>query len=134
MTKDKVIEEGKRGRESMKRLFVACIAVMFGVMSFYPSISYAERIYCSTYNGVDYAIERNELTSSSNGLLEIGVYGSDGDYLRYGFRHKSSGEWKYCLFKSRVYPATDGFQPVSDNQLANDVLYAILQADERIGR
>ena len=112
----------------MKRYIMACIAVIFGVIMIYPAVSYAERIYCSTYNGVDYYIENTE-KNSKRGLYEIGVYGSDGDHMHFTFRNRRDlGGWRYNIYNSRVYPTFDEWQYVEDNELANDVLYATLQA------
>lgn len=96
-----------------------------GVYGSIPQAS-AERVYATTYNGVDYYIETDELSGTRSGMTYVGVYMTDGRYYTWCF--DSYREWKYSYWPGGMGNArqSTGWKLVKDSKVANDILYVAL--------
>lgn len=93
------------------------------------SNAYAERVYCTTFNGKDYYIETDELSGTRSGLTYVGVYVSDGRHNKWCFE-PPMGKHKYWRYT--IEGTGESHKNVNDNKVANDILYVTLIEKEKM--
>jgi len=114
----------------MKKFLVtfAIALAAFATNGIYGSITpvYAEQYYATTYRGVDYYVESDEVSGTRSGLTYAGVYMSNGEYYTWCFDSYKSWKYKYWPGGIGSMSQATGWKPVSESQVANDILYVAL--------